>query len=156
MNTRTLIIAAFATVAFTLAVSGCKHVTSSQAPNTSVTGEIWYVKEITFPPGMVWATKVFYCPKPMGKGPANCIQATVHEEGEAPAPSGFGMPAQPAYGAPAQPAYGAPAQPGFGAPPQPGFGAPAQPGFGAPAQPTAPGGGYQPQPTPPPPPPPSY
>jgi hypothetical protein len=150
MNTRTLIIAAFVAVLFALAFSGCKHVTSSRAPDTGVTGEIWYVKEITFPPGMVWATRVYYCPKPMGKGPANCIQATIHEEGEAPAPSGFGAPA--GYGAPAQPGYGAPAQPGYGAPAQPGYGAPAQPGYGPAPQPTAPG--YQPQPPPPPPPPP--
>jgi hypothetical protein len=154
MTTRN-IIAAFSALLFVLVTTGCSYVSSSRAPSTSVTGEVWYTKDIKF--GLIWATKVFYCPKPTGKGPANCIQATIHEEGEAPAPSGFGMPAQPGYGAPAQPGFGQPAQPGFGAPAQPGFGQPAQPqpGFGAPAQPQPAAPGYQPQ-QPPPPPPPSY
>jgi len=153
MNTRIFITLSL-TLLLAVVFSGCSYVSSARAPETGVTGEVWYTKDVKF--GLIWATKVFYCAKPTGKGPANCIQATIHEEGEAPAPSGFGMPAQPSYGAPAQPSYGAPAQPGFGAPAQPGFGAPAQPGYSPAPQPTAPGGGYQPQPQPPPPPPPSY
>jgi hypothetical protein len=149
MKTRIIVLAAFLVVAFALASSGCTHVKTSQSPNTNVTGEIWYTKNVWFM--LTWKTKVFYCAKPTAKGPATCIQAKIHEEGAAPAPA-WGAPAQPAYGAPAQPGYGAPAQPGFGMPAQPGYGAPAQPGYGAPEQPAAPG--YQPQP--PPPPPPSY
>jgi hypothetical protein len=141
-------------------VVGCKNVTSSRPPNTSVTGEAWYVKSTWF---MInWKTAIFYCPKPTSPGPATCIQAIVHEEGEMPAGGGFGQPAPPPQPAPAQPApggYGQPAQPAPG-----GFGQPAQPapgGFGAPPpapapQPGAPGYQPTPAPSPPPPPPPSY
>jgi hypothetical protein len=118
-------------LAFLFVAFGCKNVTSSQAPNTSVTGEAWYVKETWFL--LTWKTQVFYCPKPTNPGPATCIEAIKHEEGEMPAGGGgFGMPApQPQ---PAQPMPG-----GYGQPaPQPQPGAP----------------GYQP--APPPPPPPSY
>ncbi len=135
-----------------LGLSACNFVTSAQHGNTSLTGEAWYVQETIF--GLTWATKVYWCPAPTGKGPVQCIQAIMHEEGEVAAGGGFGAPAQPA-----QPAYGAPAQPAQ--PAQPGYGAPAQPGYGQPAQPA--GGGYQPQPAPEPqpvpapaPPPPGY
>jgi len=152
---KTKLIMSSLAIALLLGMAGCKNVTSSRAPSTAVTGEAWYVKETWFL--LTWKTQVFYCPAPKSPGPATCIEAIVHEEGEMPA-GGFGMgqpmgqpqpqPAAPGYGQPAQPAPG-----GYGQPMQPdpdGFGQPAQPA--PPAQPGAPG--YQPQP--PPPPPPSY
>jgi hypothetical protein len=156
MKTRFAMLA-LAIALFTMAV-GCKFVPESRAPNDSVTGEVWYVKQTWFL--LTWKTQVFYCPKPTSPGPATCIEAIVHEEGEMPAGGGFGQPAPPPQPAQPAPAYGAPpAQPapgGFGQPaPAPGD------GFGQPAPPPQPGApGYQPAPPPPqptpPPPPPSY
>ena len=131
-----------------LALSSCGYVTSGQHSDGSLAGDAWYVKSIQF--GLTWATHVYYCPKPTGKGPVKCIEAIMHEEGEGAAPA-FGAPAAPAYGAPAAPAYGAPA-----APATPGYGAPATPGYGAPTTPETPGYGAPapapaPAPNPPPP-----
>ncbi|MFO8072260.1 MAG: hypothetical protein R6V85_10345 [Polyangia bacterium] len=135
-------------LALALAFGGCTYVASSRAPSTSVTGEVWYTKDVWFL-GLNFATKVFYCPAPTAKGPATCKQAIIHEEGEAPAPSGFGMPSQGqgGYGAPAQGGYGAPAQPQPPRQPQP-----SAPGY-QPQQPQQPQP-QQPQPQEPPPPPP--
>jgi hypothetical protein len=153
---KTRIIFSALAIALLLGVVGCKNIGTSRAPNTSVTGEAWYVKSTWFL--LTWKTQVFYCPAPTGPGPATCIEAIMHEEGEMPAGGGFGQPQPQPQPAQPVPAYGQPAAPAGG-----GFGQPAQPapdgGFGQPQpQPGAPG--YQPQPppqpTPPPPPPPSY
>ena len=53
---------------------GCSHVASSMGGNTAQTGEAWYVKTTSFPPGMVWATHVYYCPAP-ASGQAKCKEA---------------------------------------------------------------------------------
>jgi hypothetical protein len=130
--------------------------------NPTLSGEAWYVRTTMFI-ALPVATHIYFCPKQMGKGPAKCTEAIVHDASGAPAPDmsgGFGAPpAAPGYGAPAAPGYGAPAapgmpaQPGYGQPPaQPGYGQPpAQPGYG---QPPAPG--YQPPPSNPQPPAPGY
>lgn len=142
-------------IALLLVTAGCTYVPEGRAPNTSVTGEVWYVKATWFL--LTWKTRVFYCPKPTGPGPATCIEAIIHEEGEMPA-GGYGQPQPQPQPAQPAPAYGQPTQPAPG-----GFGQPAQPapgdGFGPPQPPPQPGApGYQPQPPPqqPPPPPPSY
>jgi hypothetical protein len=139
-------------LALALAFGGCTYVASSRAPSTSATGEIWYTKDVKFI-ALVFTTKVFYCPAPTAKGPATCKQAIIHEEGEAPPPSGFGMPSQGqgqgGYGAPAQGGYGAPAQPQPPQQPQP-----SAPGY-QPQQPQPPPP-PQPQSPPPPPPPPGF
>jgi hypothetical protein len=152
MKTRIALMAlAFALL---LVTAGCTYVPEGRAPNDSVTGEVWYVKATWFL--LTWKTRVFYCPAPTGPGPATCIEAIVHEEGEMPA-GGFGQPQPQPQPAQPAPAYGQPAQPAPG-----GFGQPAQPapgeGFGQPQPPPQPGF-PQPQPPPqptPPPPPPSY
>jgi hypothetical protein len=123
-----------------LALSGCSAITSGMPTTNTVTGEAWYVKTTSFI-SLPVSTHVYFCPKQLGKGPAKCIEATMHEAQEGPAApeGGFGAPPppqqQPGYGAPQQPGYGAPQQPGYGAPQQPGYGAPPQPGYGAPPQP---------------------
>jgi hypothetical protein len=143
-----------------MSLLGCGYVTSGQHTEASLTGDAWYVKSIQF--GLTWATRVYYCPKPTGKGPVKCIQAIMHDEGEgsgapdfggAPAAPGYGAPAAPGYGAPAAPGYGAPAAPGYGAPAAPGYGAPATPSYGAPATPGygTPAPSPNPNPGPPPP-----
>jgi hypothetical protein len=133
-------------VAFALtALAGCKNITSGMPTATNVTGEAWYVKTVALI-SLPVSTHIYFCPKPMGKGPAKCIEALVHEEGEAAAPDmsgGFGQPA-PGFGQPA-PGFGQPA-PGYGQPAPGGYGQPAPGGYGQPAP--APGGYGQPAPAP--------
>jgi hypothetical protein len=145
-------------VAFALtAVSGCKNITSGIPTATNVTGEAWYVKTVAFI-SLPVSTHIYFCPKQMGKGPAKCIEAIVHEAaGAAPAvdaSGGFGPPPQPGYGQPAAPGgFGQPAAPGgYGQPPAGGYGQPPAGGYGQPpaggyGQPPA-GGGYAPSPSP--------
>jgi hypothetical protein len=143
-------------VAFALtAVSGCKNITSGIPTATNVTGEAWYVKTVAFI-SLPVSTHIYFCPKQVGKGPATCTEALVHEDsGEAPADvsGGFGAPPpQPGYGQPAPGGFGQPAPGGYGQPAPGGYGQPAPGGYGQPApggygQPPA-GGGYTPAPTP--------
>jgi hypothetical protein len=146
---------------FLFAASGCKSVTSGVPTATNLTGEAWYVKTTSFI-ALPVSTHIYFCPKQMGKGPAKCIEAIVHEAAGAPAvpdmSGGFGPPPQPGF--PQQPAM--PQQPGFGQPQAPGgYGQPQVPGgYGQPpaggyGQPPAPGG-YTPPPQPGTPPTPGY
>ena len=132
---------AFVTAAL-FAMSGCKAVTSGMATDPSLSGEAWYVRTTTFL-SLPVGTHIYFCPKQMGKGPAKCTEAIVHEASGAAAPAadmsgGFGAP-------PPQPGYGQPAAPGgFGQPAAPGgYGQPPAGGYGQP-----PTGGYAPTPSP--------
>jgi hypothetical protein len=119
-----------------LALSGCASVSSGVPTTANVTGEAWYVKTTRFL-ALPVATHIYFCPKPMGKGPAKCIEALVHETAETlslETNDGFGVPQQQGFGVPQQQGFGAP-QPGYGAPQQPG-------GYGAPVE------GYPQQPAP--------
>ena len=145
--TRILTIA-FVTVAL-FALSGCNAITSGQHTDPSLSGEAWYVRTTTFL-GLPVSTHIYFCPKQMGKGPAKCIEAIVHEAAGAAAPAadmsgGFGAPPQPGYGQPAAPGgFGQPAAPGgYGQPPAGGYGQPPAGGYGQP-----PTGGYNPTPPP--------
>ncbi len=57
---------------------GCASVGSAMGGNTAMTGEAWYVK-LTGMGGMVFSSKVFYCPQPNTAGPAQCKEAKMVE-----------------------------------------------------------------------------
>lgn len=58
-------------------LTGCASVTSAMGGNTTDTGESWYVRSTGFF-GMVFSSKVFYCPAP-ANGPAQCKEAKMVE-----------------------------------------------------------------------------
>jgi len=59
-------------------LGGCSHVNSAMGGNTAQTGEAWWVKTVSFPPGLVWSAKVYHCPAP-ASGPAQCKEAKMVE-----------------------------------------------------------------------------
>jgi len=63
-------------VAALFAAGGCAAVTSHQAGWTNATGETWFTEGKTLGP-MVLSSKVYYCPAPTAKGPAQCTEATI-------------------------------------------------------------------------------
>jgi hypothetical protein len=61
-----------------IVLGGCSHVASSMGGSTARTGDAWYVKTTSFPPGMVWSNHVYYCPAP-ASGQAKCTEAKMVE-----------------------------------------------------------------------------
>jgi len=82
---KTLIFAAVL-ASLALGLMGCTYVTSGMPTTETVSGEAWYVKDTGFAM-MTFATKVYYCPAPSGKGEATCTRAIMHKAGEGPAAS---------------------------------------------------------------------
>ncbi|MBP6608779.1 MAG: hypothetical protein KA258_04285 [Deltaproteobacteria bacterium] len=63
---------------FLLSASGCASIGSAMGGNTAMTGEAWYVKT-TGMGGLIFSSKVFYCPQPNTAGPAQCKEAKMVE-----------------------------------------------------------------------------
>jgi len=61
-----------------MSLSGCASIGSAMGGSTSMTGEAWYVKT-TGMGGMIFSSKVFYCPQPNTAGPAQCKEAKMVE-----------------------------------------------------------------------------
>jgi hypothetical protein len=57
------------------AMPGCAYVTANQNATSTVSGEMWYVKQRAFI-GLVFSSRVFHCAPP-GPGPAKCKEATI-------------------------------------------------------------------------------
>ncbi|MBL8635288.1 MAG: hypothetical protein JNM40_18830 [Myxococcales bacterium] len=61
-----------------MSLSGCANIGSAMGGNTAMTGEAWYVKT-TGMGGLIFSSKVFYCPQPNTAGPAQCKEAKMIE-----------------------------------------------------------------------------
>ena len=66
------------TVGLFMSLSGCANIGSAMGGNTGQTGEAWYVKT-TGMGGLIFSSKVFYCPQPNTAGPAQCKEAKMVE-----------------------------------------------------------------------------
>jgi hypothetical protein len=57
------------------AAMGCATVTSISTPNTNMAGDAWYTQDKTLMGFFNTETHVYYCPKPTGVTPAQCVEA---------------------------------------------------------------------------------
>lgn len=71
----------FVIAAALLAVTGCSMVTSSEAPNSGATGDVWFTVNTglgAYGQGLFLSSRVYYCSPPNGSEAAICRPADFH------------------------------------------------------------------------------